>query len=456
MSKNKRELQGMSIRTFDVCMIVVAIILYIALLFQTMSVADRYTKLNGYTDEYILCEKDAVMVEQASDYLTEQVRLYAQNMDIKYMNLYFKEANETKRRETALEDLMNHNPDKDILKSLQQALDASNDLMNREFYSMKLISVANGYDESLLPKEVRDVQLKAEDLSISQQGKIELARKMVFDGGYQDSKALIKSHLSHFLDGILNKVHDRQLDSAEAMEHALFVQRLYISILFIMNVITFVVITILIVRPMSIYIKSIKNDELLQIMGAYEFKYLALTYNNIYEMKAANEVMLKKRAEKDPLTGLMNRNALEDMKIILRESCTPLAFLLMDVDCFKDVNDNYGHEMGDKVLQKIGKLLQDTFRNGDYIIRMGGDEFAVILVNFTEEHKRVASDKIKYINDILSHPKDDCPAVSLSCGIAFSEEGFYDKLYNEADQTLYEVKEAGRNGCRFYGEKVNQ
>ena len=109
--------------------------------------------------------------------------------------------------------------------------------------------------------------------------------------------------------------------------------------------------------------------------------------------------------------------------------------------------------MGDKVLKKVAEFLKESFRSTDYPARIGGDEFAVILSDVTPEQKNIIAEKIREMNRLLTHPSDDLPVVSLSVGGAFSDNGFSDQLYKKADLALYDVKDHGRCGCRFYEEK---
>ena len=150
------------------------------------------------------------------------------------------------------------------------------------------------------------------------------------------------------------------------------------------------------------------------------------------------------------MTGLMNRGAFDQLQSALKTDTKPLILLIIDVDKFKLVNDGYGHEMGDRVLKRVARLLEESFRATDYPARIGGDEFAVILVNVTPDMKGIVENKVKEINVKLQNPTDDLPKVSLSVGAAYSDGGFNDELYNQADQALYNVKEHGRCGCRFY------
>jgi len=449
-TKDKREIKGLKIRSFNIGTIVVAFILYSALLCVTVVMSLKYDRMLEANDNFTASQADAKQVERASDYLTEQVRLYAINMEPKYMENYFYEVNTERNREEALEDLKSRGPSKTALRALESALECSNDLMSREIYSMRLISTANGYSEEMLPEEVQDMALQKADLRLPKEEMIQRARAIVFDQGYQDAKALIESHLNYFTDSILEDTEEAQNQSFEGFSQIIFQQRILVTLLFIMNVTTFVVITALIVRPLKIYIQCIKEKELFEIVGAYEFKYLALTYNDIYEMNNKKEEMLRHKAEHDTLTGLMNREAFGQLQQLFQESPVPMALLLIDVDHFKNVNDTYGHETGDAVLKKVANVLESYFRSNDYTIRIGGDEFAVLLVNITRENGEVIHNKVGQINARLQNPDDGLPAVSLSVGVAFSRSGYQESLYRNADRAMYQVKENGRCGCRFY------
>ena len=225
---------------------------------------------------------------------------------------------------------------------------------------------------------------------------------------------------------------------------------------FILILFTFTLVIVLIVKPLHLYINFIKEETRLDITGSYEFKYLALTYNDIYEVKASNEALLRHRAEHDPLTGLINRGAFDQIKQFFKINPCPLALLIIDVDKFKLINDNFGHETGDHILKKVATAIKESFRAKDYPARIGGDEFAVIVTEVTEEMQSTILNKAKALNEVLKNPSDGLPPVSLSIGGAFSQNGFSDDLYAKADRALYVVKEAGRCGCRFYDETLGQ
>lgn len=440
-----KKIKGIKITTLNMSMIVLSLIVFVLLIGGTFSLNRKYESLINNTGDYMLCEKAAGDLSNASDYLTEQVRLFTVNYDSRNMFNYFEEANSVQRREKALDSLKDNEMGTGSAESLNKALKASNDLMEREIRAMKLICVANGYEN--MPEEVKDYVLNIEDMNLSNNEKINKARTLVFDEGYESAKEVIRTHLGHYTDSIIDVLDQRQSLLENNMNKALSYQRILIIILFVLNVITFIAITVLIIRPLSIHIKHIKEDNLLNITGSYEFKYLALTYNDIYEINKANKLALEDKAKHDPLTGLLNRGGYDDLKNILKDSTSPLAFVIFDVDKFKDINDTYGHEKGDEVLKEVGSLLQTTFRASDYAIRLGGDEFALVMMDMRRRNIDALKEKLNYLNKTLSNYN---PSVSLSIGVAFSDAGFHEELYKQADSALYEVKKNGRGSFRVF------
>ena len=442
--------KGLKIKTVNYIMILVACVIYGFLLYETIQLTNKYQDLTESTDAYIVCEKAAIMENKGSDILTEEVRLFVVTGEIEHANAYFKEANETKNREHALKILEQYHDHDKIYEYLEEALKNSNELMEREVYAMRLAAEAKQLDMSSIPEQISEVTLSAQHAALSREEKEKLAMDMVFGTAYKDKKQLIVNNISYGTDYILNSVENAQERSKTELDDSLKCQRVAITLLFCMNIILFFIVTLLIVKPLQVYIKCISENKSLEIIGSYEFKYLALTYNDIYELNASNEVMLRKKAEYDAVTGILNRTVFEQLKEGLKNFQTPMALLLIDVDLFKNVNDTYGHEIGDKVLRKVAQMLYASFRSSDFVARIGGDEFAVIMTDVTPKQRDVILNKVQTVNDHLGRGQDGLPKVSLSVGVAFSSEGFDQDLYKNADRALYQVKEQGRCGCSFY------
>lgn len=258
----------------------------------------KYEVLQSSTRDYIACEAAAQRFQTGSDTLTRQVRLAAATGEQTYIDAYFEEANVTRSRETALADLSALHGGEDAVTSLEQALSASMDLMQTEYYAMRLVEEAIRTPAAQWPRE------------------------------------------------------------------------------------------------------------------------------------------------------LLNRRSFDQLLSLYEKDRSSFALILADVDVFKQINDTCGHDMGDRILKRVAALLHTTFRSIDYVCRIGGDEFAVIMVDMSRELYYTIPDKIAEINGLLAVPEDGLPAVSLSAGVAFSDEnGFCGSLFRAADSALYTAKAHGRCGC---------
>ena len=154
----------------------------------------------------------------------------------------------------------------------------------------------------------------------------------------------------------------------------------------------------------------------------------------------------------DGLTGLLGRRhfrqRFEEEVERARRRGTQLAFLMVDIDDFKKVNDSYGHLVGDVVLRDISAIIQHSVREMDLVGRYGGEEFSVALPEATRELGVQIADRIRQaIERTVIQAYDERIQVTVSVGVAFLPEdaASADKLIERADQAMYEAKRAGRN-----------
>ena len=174
--------------------------------------------------------------------------------------------------------------------------------------------------------------------------------------------------------------------------------------------------------------------------------------NDVTE-KELLKLELEKRAQVDQLTELLNKSTtqeLVEMRISAgNRSDKHGALIMIDVDNFKIVNDQYGHAMGDRVLSEIGRIIRNSFRGADVAGRVGGDEFMVYAMDIDSPEAAVhlAERVAAQIGEIPG-----LPDVTLSVGIAlFPLHGkTFEELYRAADTALYQVKKGGKSACRLY------
>jgi len=161
----------------------------------------------------------------------------------------------------------------------------------------------------------------------------------------------------------------------------------------------------------------------------------------------------RSQAQTDALTGIPNRLAyeqrLEQEVARWKRFSTPLVLLVWDIDRFKDVNDTFGHQAGDKVLRTIARALAGSIRETDFIARYGGEEFVHLMTGTALDECLVVADKLRVMIESTGfHFRDEAVVVTASCGLAQLRDGDSNESWFErADKALYQAKQAGRNRC---------
>ncbi len=171
------------------------------------------------------------------------------------------------------------------------------------------------------------------------------------------------------------------------------------------------------------------------------------------EIHAAN-TKLAEIAVTDPLTGICNRRALYEQLAREFERSKrhghPFSVFLMDIDHFKNVNDTFGHGVGDRVLVSVASALSETIRSTDSVGRYGGEEFVVLAPETSSAQARLLGERLRCQVAQVTGAEPDAPEVTISVGIASSDVvrvSRFDEMLELADNALYEAKDAGRNRC---------
>ena len=167
---------------------------------------------------------------------------------------------------------------------------------------------------------------------------------------------------------------------------------------------------------------------------------------------------LRKMGMTDKLTGIYNRAATESMsqEYMQENRDTNFALMIIDIDEFKSVNDTYGHQTGDEVIQHVAKTIETAAGPDNIAGRMGGDEFMIFIKTWEtqDDMKKIAADILRNAKKI--EMPDDRVHVSCSigvCALKGDEWMEYDDMFKCADKALYYIKEHGKSSCAFYSKK---
>lgn len=170
----------------------------------------------------------------------------------------------------------------------------------------------------------------------------------------------------------------------------------------------------------------------------------------------------------DTLTGLKTRAFFEEELAVYLEVITQneqgkrkewfgfrnTSIIFFDIDYFKNVNDTYGHSVGDTVLRQVAKTIQASLRTGDTLARWGGEELVASLLGADEKDAVAKAEEIRIKVAALTFPETPNLHLTISSGVAASEEGVsVMELVKRADQAVYKAKESGRNKVVAYGDQ---
>ena len=187
------------------------------------------------------------------------------------------------------------------------------------------------------------------------------------------------------------------------------------------------------------------------MFGAYSAAYALVVVGFLASVAIEYQHHLAHLATEDPLTRLLNRRGLTDALQLSMAAAArhrhSTAVIMADIDHFKTINDSFGHETGDRVIQQVARILDRMCRSSDVVARTGGEEFLLVLPNTDLESARVLAERIRL--SIGEHPllvdQQRIP-VTISLGVAATlGEVDLDELYDEADRAMYIAKRGGRN-----------
>ncbi len=263
--------------------------------------------------------------------------------------------------------------------------------------------------------------------------------------------------------GADKEMDDMNRDVKEMSYNFIFASALFVIIVFLIVVF---IIRKMFISPIKKIVEAADNFNLLNI----SFENLSFTYIREYDTliesfkrmeRKINDAI--KKSFTDDLTKLKNRHFFTiSVENILKsaQSGKKIAFFIIDIDFFKQVNDTYGHDKGDFVLKSVGTVLLDIFGNQPGVVaRLGGDEFAVCLDDIGDV--KGVEEKCKALNEQVSNIRcsESNTGITVSIGVTIADFSIgtprYSDIFSTADATLYKVKARGRNGYKIIELKAD-
>ncbi len=197
--------------------------------------------------------------------------------------------------------------------------------------------------------------------------------------------------------------------------------------------------------PIAIRVAPIRDEQGSTVGGVEVF-----TDNTPAAVALERLAELERLAYVDALTGLANRRYVEITLNARREELQRYGWrfgvLFIDIDRFKDINDRYGHDLGDEVLKTVGRTLQKSVRPFDVVSRWGGEEYVAVIANVEGEDLITAANRSRILVEQSGMPNDGGLRVTISLGATLArKDDTIDSLIRRADRLMYRSKESGRN-----------
>ena len=282
MKKNlKTGSEGISLHVLHIAMIICAVAISLLLIFSTYQSANVSSTLSKATSNYIVRQKAAHDLMEASDYLTEMVQRFTLEGDTQYLDNYFEEAYNSKRREAAITSMKESDAEEVLVKQLEDAMNESMSLMYREYYAMKLVIEAKDLKDS--HDEIRAIELKEEDTFLTADDQMEKAQEMVLGKEYYERKEIIRTDLKASLQTLDKLMTTTRQSTTADLNSELTITRVAIIVLTVIILLLIWFTAKLGTVPMINAVEQAEKGEPLTVTGSKEFRYMAKSFNKMHQ-----------------------------------------------------------------------------------------------------------------------------------------------------------------------------
>ena len=450
--KGNKKYKAISIRTFGIMMIIVACIMAFILQLSIHNVKDASNQTQESTNDYIDGELALLATKSDSDSMIERVRSFVSTGKKEFLDDYIVNLKDNEARARTFEETTQKLNNTTSYTHLLSAMDRIDEMIALEMHSLKLAISGYGINEKEYSNVLILPELTDEEKKLSDAEKISKANDLLLNDEYQKIRSSFVKEIDFCLNELTEITTRSREENYRIITNLQNRQRIEVTISLILVILDVLTFWIFIVRPLSRNTHHIDQGELLEVKGLEEVQIMADAYNRMYERVEKDKEKLSYEASHDSLTGLLNRNA---YNFYMKElDGKDFCFILLDVDDFKGFNDTLGHDMGDRVLQKISRVLSSNVRSEDLVFRLGGDEFTIVLQGAGKDSIDVIEKKMEKIRDDLLARDDRIPEIRISLGATFSSgELDAERVYKEADLALYKAKEE-KNKLVFYEDVI--
>ncbi|MBP5607072.1 MAG: hypothetical protein J6X66_02210, partial [Lachnospiraceae bacterium] len=296
---------GISHRKVHFWIFVIIVIFSGTVVFSTFRLTNTFLRITAASRQNSELQKAAHDLMNASDYLTEQVQRFTINGEKQFLDNYFTEVFESKRREEAIEKMNVDSRTNTALSKLQDAMNNSIILMDQEYYAMRLVIEAKAYTD--YPDVLKSVALSDEDIALSDEDKIRRATELVLNDDYYELKDRIRKGMQESLNEIEKLAKSTEEAEQDSLNKEIMLARMAIIFQAVMVFFMMWLTTRYSISPVLRAVEQVKEGLPLAEYGSAEFIYLAKAYNKMYQKNKSSLERLNFKVSHDELTGEYNR-----------------------------------------------------------------------------------------------------------------------------------------------------
>ena len=442
---------GIRLNRMNILMICIGLVLATLMAVSMYRTSGSVKEIVTVTNNYLSNQSAGGMLRDFAGDLANQAMAFVQSGEVGPAKGYEAQLNviNTKLEQYAPETSNSASANSEFNRALE-AFRVRNSL---EISAMRLVAetMPSPMFEAL-PDFLKETELSAEDRAMPDEDKKGKAMSLLTSESYTQMEETIRESIdrSHRLS---SEEGQQQADRTFSEVRKQVAEQSVLVIMFVLvSVIALLINRTLIISPIQKSVENLDHREPIPEKGSYEMRHLARVYNEVLKENEEKTDRLSYTATHDALTGVYNRTDF-DRYYRQVEKQPNIGLVVVDVDHFKQYNDDFGHDIGDRVLCTAVDAMKRHFRAEDHISRIGGDEFCIIMPGTCHADGKKIRNKILEINREMSGRGGNLPPVTISAGIAFwnrpNPEG---SLFKDADTVLLNVKKTRDHCCEVWGD----
>ncbi len=439
--------RGVRLSRVNVLLIFLGLVIALFMVFSMYETNRSFNQIVNMTESYLSSQQTAGMLSNIANGMSEQCAAFLRTGEPDCVHVYAGQLSAINAQIKANETMQSSDESRD--EFLAKAIEAFRAMNETEIRAMRLMADTLPMGMAAYPLLIQQTKLSPDDEALTAEEKKTLAEKLIDSAEYRLNKEALTAAVDDSHRVASEQGKNRAAQTSAEVRKVIRRQKLLIFLFILIAVIALLMNRFLIISPIQRSVDKLDKREPLPVLGSYEVRHLANVYNEVLKDNAEKTEALSYAATHDALTGLYNRADFD--KVYSTCANDTIGIIIIDVDHFKQFNDEFGHGVGDHVLKIVAAKLMEHFRSEDHVSRIGGDEFCIIMPGTKQEQAKTIVEKIYEINRELLDNPDGLPSITLSAGLAFwdrPDPG--ESLLRDADNMLLSLKKTRTDCCAVY------